>query len=311
MGHFYEYIPPEMDQAIRSWIRRHRRGLKIGCLISLILGFFLVIAVVWAAIWGAGHLKNYLAGKTLPNIPIAWEQKLGDSALAQIQRTTRFINAPQVLEPINRLAEPLFNGISNSPYQFRLLVSDATEVNACALPGGTIIFNQGLLERAKSPQEIQGILAHEMAHILKRHSLVQLAKNTGLGVIVQALSGNENRYLDALIQDGATLISLKFSRDDERSADDMAWDLLQKARMDPRGMVDFFAGLKAEMDVGPTGNFGVGFSLLSTHPTPQERIDRLQQKAAILDTAGFKSFDSDFKNLQLGLHGPSAVESSL
>jgi len=206
-----------------------------------------------------------------------------------------------VLESLNRIAAPLLSTIPNRSYRFVLFVSEAREVNAFALPGGYLVFNRGLLERARTPEEIQGVLAHEVAHVLKRHSLAQLAQNIGLEVAVQTLWGNENPYLDYLVRNGSQLLSLKFTRDHERAADDLGWELLQNARINPEGMVSFFAELKAEMDAKGKGGFGPGAVFLSTHPTPQERIERLGQKKGALGSREFKSFVVEFKALQASL----------
>ena len=295
------HLPPEIDSAMRSWIRRHKRALRLGCFASILIGILLIIGLVWGVIWGAFYLKDYVAGKATVWIPVQWERKLGDVALAQIKAQTRFINDPAVLESLNRIAAPLLSTIPNRSYRFALFVSEAREVNAFALPGGYLVFNRGLLERARTPEEIQGVLAHEVAHVLKRHSLAQLAQNIGLEVAVQTLWGNENPYLDTLIRNGSQLLSLKFTRDHERAADDLGWELLQNARINPEGMVSFFAELKAEMDAKGKGGFGLGAVFLSTHPTPQERIERLGQKKGALGSREFKSFVVEFKALQASL----------
>jgi len=157
------------------------------------------------------------------------------------------------------------------------------------------------LEKAKAPEEIQGVLAHEVAHVLKRHSLVQLAQNIGLEVAIQAFLGNENPYLDYLLRNGSQLLSLKFTRDHERAADDLGWELLQNAQINPQGMVSFFVGLKSEMDAKGKGGFGLEAAFLSTHPTPQERIDRLEQKKTALGSGEFRSFEGEFRDLRAGL----------
>lgn len=298
MGH--GHIPPEIDMAVRVFIRRHKRGLRVLFFTSIAFVLLLVVGTAWALIWGAAHLKDYVAQKGLPAIPAPIEQAIGDAAFTQVKAQTRFINDPQLLDPFNRLAEPLLSSIPDKSRRFSLFVSDSKDINAFALPGGYIVFHRGLLERAKTPEEVQGVLAHEVAHILKRHGVFQLAQGIGTRVAVEALMGNENGYQDALIRDGAALLSMKFSRDHERVADDVGWDLLQNAQINPQGMVDFFVGLATEVEAVPGGVPGPMSGLLSTHPTPQERIDRLRQQKAALGSRTFRSFDEEFKALQKG-----------
>jgi predicted Zn-dependent protease len=299
------HIPPEIDQAVRNFIRQHKKGLKVALLVAAVLVVLLIVGAVWGLVWGAGYLKNYVAGKSVPAIPMQWEQTVGDAAFAQLRAQTRFVTDPAVLEPLNRLAQPLLSNLPDKSRKYSLHVSDSAEVNACALPGGYVVFNRGLLQRARTADEVQGVLAHEIAHIQQRHSLVQLAQNIGLNVAIGQLSGGESQYADALVKDGAKLLTLKFSRDHERAADDVSWELLQKAGINPGGMVDFFASLKADTSEGA----GLAAGLLSTHPTPQERIDRLRQKQQTLgpEAGEFRSFQADFVALGTALRGPPSA----
>jgi predicted Zn-dependent protease len=302
MGHHHHHhLPAEFELALRSWIRRHKQGLRIGCFACILLAIPLLMGLIWAAGRGVVYLKDYVVSNAATWVPVQWEQKLGDVAFAQIKAQSRFINDTSVLSPLNRLAAPLIESIPENPYQFVLFVSESKEINAFALPGGYLVLNRGLLEKAGKPEEIQGVIAHEIAHILKRHSLLQMAQNIGLEVAVRTLWDNENPLLDYLIKNGSKLLSLKFTRDHERAADDLAWELLQMAQINPQGLVDFFSGLKLELDARGTGNSGPEAVFLSTHPTPQDRIDRLRQKKSIPGIEGFKTFDAEFKDLQDGL----------
>lgn len=297
--HHDSHIPPEIDQAVRNFIRRHKKGLRIALLGAAVLVVLLVIAAAWGLVWGAGHIKNYLAGKSVPAIPMPWEQRVGDVAFAQVRAQTRFVNDPAVLQPFNRLAQPLLSSLTDKSRKYSLYVADSDEVNACALPGGYIVFNRGLLQRARTAEEIQGVLAHEIAHIQQRHGLTQLAQTLGLSVAIGQLSGPETQVADALIKDGAKLLTTKFSRDHERAADDIGWQLLQQANINPQGMVDFFVNIGANSRTPVAESLTAGF--LSTHPTPQERIDRLLQKKAQLVPEGYRSDGDAFTELRKGL----------
>ena len=300
-------LPPEVDAAVRSFIRRHKRGLRWGCLAAALLALVLLAVAAWGLYRGAIHLKDVVkdsVGGKIPDIrlPLEWEKPLGDSAMAQLRGQYQFVSERQVLDPLNRLAAPLFAAPSNASDRFTLFVTTSKEINAFALPGGTIVFHRGLLERARTAEEIQGVLAHEMAHVRKRHGVLQLAQSAGLSLALQQLQGGGRGMLDTLIRDSGQLLSLKFSRDHERAADDLGWELLEQARINPQGMVNFFAGLKAAAETGPAPVI----PLLSTHPAPQERIDRLNQKAAALRPGDYIPLTQEFRDLQagLGIAGP-------
>lgn len=298
MSHHFE-LPPEIDWKVRQWIRQHKRGLRLCLLMAIPVAILLCLGILWGLFAGASYLKSRVAKGASAIIPVSWEQQLGSVALAQIKTQVRMVNDPQLMESLRRVADPLLNSISNKPYPFILYIADAKEINAFALPGGHIVFNRGLLEWAKTPEEIQGVLAHEAAHVLKRHSLLQLAQNLGFDLAISQIQGNETRYLDALIKDGSKLVSMKFSRDHERAADDLGWELLQKAQINPGGMVDFFIGLQSANKA--RGELSLTANLLSTHPTPQERIDRLEQKKGTITGQSFKTFEAEFKSLREGL----------
>lgn len=297
MSH-HSHLPPEVDEAVRSFIRRHKRGLRWGLLATALLSLMLTVLVGWGLWRGAGRVKDWVAGKTPAfRLPLEWEKPLGDAALAQLRGQFRFVTDRQVLAPFNQLAAPLFAGLTNSSDRFTLFVTESKEVNALALPGGYIVFHRGLLERARTAEEVQGVLAHEMAHVQKRHGVLQLVQNFGLDLAIQQIQGGDSRMLDTLVRDSGQLLGLKFSRDHERAADDLGWQLLEQARINPEGLVNFFAALKVASDTVGTPPI----PLLSTHPAPQERIDSLRQKQATLARQNFKSFAPEFRALQSGL----------
>jgi predicted Zn-dependent protease len=256
----------------------------------------------WGIYRGALRLKDVVKDSVAGNIPairlpLEWEKPLGDSALAQLRGKYQFVTDRQVLDPLDRLAAPLLSAPANSSDRYTLFVTTSREVNAFALPGGTIVFHRGLLERARSAEEIQGVLAHEMAHVQKRHGVLQMVQNLGMDLAIQKLQGGGSGVLDSLIRDSGQLLVLKFSRDHERAADDSGWELLEQAQINPKGMGDFFAGLNADAGAGSTPVI----PLLSTHPAPQERMDRLTQKSPALRSGDYRSFVQDFAALQAGL----------
>jgi predicted Zn-dependent protease len=297
MSH-HSHLPPEVDEAVRSFIRGHKRILRWGLVASSVLALLLVLVTIFALYRGAGRMKAWVAGK-MPAIqlPLAWERPLGDAALAQLRTQSKFVTDRQILDPLDRLAAPLFAGRTNTSDRFTMFVTESKEINALALPGGFIVFHRGLLERARTAEEIQGVLAHEMAHVQKRHGMLQLVQNAGLSLAIQQLQGGESQLLNRLLRDSGQLLGLKFSRDHERVADDLGWEFLEQAGINPQGMADFFAALVATVGTGTA----TAIPLLSTHPAPQERLDRLRQKSAALGQREFQSFTQEFTVLRAAL----------
>ncbi len=156
-------------------------------------------------------------------------------------------------------------------------VVDEREINAFALPGGPIWVHRGLLQAASNESQVAGVLAHEVAHIAERHPASQMTKatvaNLGLGLL-GAMLGNSTGAGAAQMAAGFLTngVFLKFSRDDEREADQVGLEIMKRAGWNPRGMVELFEVLRREATRDP----GSVEQFLSSHPSPQDRIKRLQ-----------------------------------
>ncbi|NPB07178.1 MAG: M48 family metallopeptidase [Aquificae bacterium] len=166
------------------------------------------------------------------------------------------------------------------PYEF--FVVNSSQVNAFALPGGKIIVTRGLILTLEKESELAAVLAHELAHVNARHHAKMLEKTLGLSLLLQIgalIIGGENtteRVLLQLASIGATLLALKFSRDQEREADALGLRFMVEAGYDPWGMVDTFKRFKAmEKDYPP--------EWLSTHPLPETRIREVTEMIKKMD----------------------------
>ncbi len=163
--------------------------------------------------------------------------------------------------------------------EFDIHISPSPDINAFALPGGIVVMNQGLLEKAESVEEVAGVLAHEMAHVERRHTFKSLANRLGyLGglVLLSTLIGADAAIV---IAKGADLVSLKHSRDDEREADAQGMTFLQNAKVNGKGMITFFKKLH-EIEEAVMGGAGKtinrSLQFLSTHPLSSERVESLE-----------------------------------
>jgi len=130
----------------------------------------------------------------------------------------------------------------------------------------------GLLRAVERPEELAGVLAHEIAHITERHVLRKTIESLGLVLVLQSLFGDTSGILAVASQGSEFLLQQKFSRDFEREADDVGFRYLVTAKIDPKGMVDFFVKLGKEAEKAGSTQLG----LLATHPPTAERIQRLE-----------------------------------
>jgi predicted Zn-dependent protease len=155
------------------------------------------------------------------------------------------------------------------PYSVKIIQDDNT-LNAFCVAGGYIYVYTGLIKYVDSESELAGVIAHEIAHAENRHTVKQLAESYGTGILISLIFGSDYRDLINL---GQQLLSLKFSRGDEKEADEFAVEYLYDTNYDPRGVGGFFKKLiKEEKDHKHIPDF------LSTHPASQDRIDDIDKK---------------------------------
>jgi predicted Zn-dependent protease len=159
------------------------------------------------------------------------------------------------------------------PWSFKVI--DDPIVNAFALPGGFIYVTRGIMAHLNSEAELVGVLGHEIGHVTGRHSVERLSKaqlagvGLGVGMIV---SPRFARFGD-LAQMGLGLLFLKYSRNDERQADELGLRYSQRGGYDARQMPEVFTVLKRVGEVGGGGRIP---NWLASHPDPEERRQRIE-----------------------------------
>ena len=157
--------------------------------------------------------------------------------------------------------------------QYRLLFRHmGGELNAFALPGGTVIFTDAMVMALEDDNDaVAGIMGHEIAHVEEAHSLHALYEALGLYLIIVLLAGDTGPLLEEILLEGNTLLSLASSRDAEAEADAVGIRLAADAGYDPEGLARFFELLRTM--------YGEGGGWLSTHPGNDDRAARIRQLA--------------------------------
>ena len=140
-------------------------------------------------------------------------------------------------------------------------------LNAVALPGGKVVLFQGLLDQAKSPDEVAGVLAHEIGHVRERHVMQGMLRHMGLAVVLGGFDGNGGATLN-------NLLSTTYTRGSEKEADDHSINAMAKAGISPQGTSDFFERL-AQMDgsdrMGENDQNRALANYTSSHPLSDDR----------------------------------------
>jgi predicted Zn-dependent protease len=185
---------------------------------------------------------------------------------------------PRLTRAVSGLVGKLKATVPSCPYDFRVIVVNEPVVNAFALPGGAIVVYRGLLEQTDSPEELAGVLAHEMQHVLRRHITKRIIQDSSVGLLLAAMSGDTTGSIAYGLESARLMALMRFSRQDEREADSEGLRMLLAAGGDPRGMIGFFTKLEKQGSLPPA------LSYLSTHPDTAQRVADL--KGLVRDRAG-------------------------
>lgn len=168
---------------------------------------------------------------------------------------------------------------SGYPFEFHLL-RDPNTINAFALPGGQIFITAGLLRRLQSEAQLAGVLGHEAGHVVGRHAAEHLAKQqlgqslvTAVGIATtDEQTGNRNAQVIA--QAVNQVVQLRYGREDELESDRLGFRFMTEAGYNPQGMLGLLAVLQNARKSGSSPEF------FSTHPNPENRIQRIEELLA-------------------------------
>ncbi|HKQ34491.1 MAG TPA: M48 family metallopeptidase [Nitrospiraceae bacterium] len=262
---------------------RHRRRLAWSA----------VGGVILATVLGLWLGSDLLVEIAVSRIPVEWEQKLGESAYRDFLSHQEVMKEGPAVAALEEMTQRMTAQIPDNPYKFEVTVVKSDVVNAFALPGGYVVVFTGLMKKAESGEEVAGVLSHELNHVLQRHGLERIVKNLGLMTVAAIVFGNQQGLIGMMKQLGVELFTLKFGREQETEADLTGLQLLQRAKIDPSGMIRFFERL-SEKDEGR-------MEWLSTHPMSAARAERLKAELAALPKKLPEPFKFDWKQVQVGL----------
>lgn len=221
----------------------------------------LAASVGLAGWWLVPRLDAPIAGL----VPEQWEARIGAETIALMGGKPCASEAGKAA--LGQLVARLTAGVA-LPFPIMVEVSDRKEINAFAAPGGRIVVFQGLIAAAQSPDEVAGVLAHEITHSRKRHPTRMLIRQIGTSFIEQLVIGTDTGGM------AETLLVLSYSRQFETEADEGAVELLLNAGIDTASFANFFDRLEKAQHGGALP------ALLTTHPAPQERSAMVRAHAA-------------------------------
>lgn len=274
---FYENCKRIAPEDFYKTITKNSFNLKIfsAGIIIFLLFFYAAFKIV----------PTIFVDQIVDKIPVEWEETLGDAVLSAfpIEKNPD----PKVLKLLTDILRLLKQSkVEETPYNLKIFILPTEQINALALPGGNIIVFEGLLKIADSPEELAGVLAHEVQHIFLKHSTRGILQNMASGMLLTLILGDANAVMESAVSIAGQINTLGLSRNMETEADIKGIKLMLDAKINPQGMLSIFEKLlKEELkleEINKKNSSSKGmkevFSYLSTHPSAKSRLQKLEQQ---------------------------------
>lgn len=238
-------------------------NLRVWSFIAILA--VVVLAGLGFAVWRGPQLLA-------PLVPESWERGLGDAIADNLAEHLGTCTAAEGNEALRKMATAL---LAASDYKgpFQVTVVKSKTVNAFALPGGRIVFFDGLIQEAETPDEVAGVFAHELGHVVHRHPMRGLLRQLGLSFLRRLALGGYGDAVDTAAGMGEMMLALRNGREAEREADASALGYLAAAGFRQDGLHEFFARMSKQEDVRGEAPPAI----LSTHPPLAERLEATQR----------------------------------
>lgn len=229
-----------------------------------VIGEFLLVGALLAAlVWGGLAAIRAVAVRAVRRLPRSVDARMGAAEAARVRASEHVCAGAALKAAVGEIAARVAK--AGGVGDVTVAVVRDEDVNAFALPGGAVFVNSGLLAKVERPEELAGVLGHELGHVALRHGLVSMAQNVGLTQAVALVFGADDA-VDLLLRGASNLGALAYSREMESEADDFSVATLVRAGIDPSGLPAFFA--RMDRYAFP--------AWLATHPDPAARAARLR-----------------------------------
>lgn len=232
------------------------------------------------------HAAGWTPTRTIAGLlPESWRDRLGDAALASMSEKRNRCTAPSGTAALDKMIGRL-SAAAGPGHTFQVIVVDWDLLNAFAVPGNKILLTKELVEKADSPEEVAGVLAHEMGHGIALHPETGIIRAVGLAAALELMMGGSSGTLANM---GLFLAQLGYTRSAEREADETALKLLREAGISQQGLQGFFRRMLK--DEGAYDNdkkpaepaeektskrLSQALDMLSTHPPTRERVELIR-----------------------------------
>lgn len=227
-----------------------------------------VVAVAWSL------AAVFLIGVPLAAAPLAeatperYRTQIANISWSQVEAFASYCDDSDDAARILNDAAHRMMALSDVPQRddIWITIADAPFPNAFALPDDSIVVTDDLIALAEHPDEVMGVIAHEIAHIERNHVMTNIIRQMGAGIFFDVVFGGAGAG-QAIALASVNLASLRYSRGDEADADARGLDYLDAAGIDSAGLARLFDRMRAEAEE----HGGDIPTLLSSHPATAER----------------------------------------
>jgi beta-barrel assembly-enhancing protease len=255
---------------------------------------FVILAFVFFGAWRALSQIDFRALLNIVQFSKDNEQKIGDFMLKTMRGVDEELHDDTVSAFVGKIKDRICkaNNIAGDTIMLHILKKD--EVNAFVLPGRHLIVNSGLIRHCRNPEELSGVIAHEIAHLERGHVMKKLTKEVGLSMLTVMAGGDSSGEIGR--QTLKLLSSTAFDRELENEADMDAVHMMAKADIDPEHLANLLFRFSQEQK-----SVATGFKWLNTHPDSQDRSSmilelRKKEKYTVIPIAGEKEWTALLKS---------------
>lgn len=224
-----------------------------------------ILVVAFGLIWIVFTYQSVELPETNLQISNEREAELSELIMDNLKSQYDFLDdsiSEILLAPIT---QRLTDTLNSEKYDYTFHLIENHEINAFATIDGHIYVFSGLLKFVDSPEQLAGVIAHEIGHHENGDLVDRLIKELGLNVLLAVMTGGDAIMVSEISK---LLISSGFDRKQEREADEFAYDLMAKARINPAQLAHFFTKLKMEAKTYPDD-----LEMIMTHPNSKNRIE--------------------------------------
>jgi len=220
----------------------------------------------------------------------AQDVQLGRRAAVDVRQQLPMLNDRATENLVERIGARLVAAVparfQQPAFRYSFDVVNQRDINAFALPGGPMFLNRGMIQAARTDDEVAGVMAHELSHVVLRHGTLQAAKaqKFQLGAIAgqvlgSIVGGRTGQVIAQGSNFGLSTYFLKYGREYEREADLLGAQIMARAGYDPRQMANMFRTIQSQ-------GGGSGPEWLSDHPDPGNRYVAINREAKMLRING-------------------------